>query len=313
MLRYIARRVIIAVFVLFVIVSLTFFLVQLIPGNVAQTILGDGATPSQIAHVNHALGLDRPIGARFLSFWGDTLRGNLGQSLLTGESVKESIANALPVTLSLTIVATLLTGLLGVALGVLSAIRGGWMDRLVRGGTSVGMALPTFWLGVILVFVFSVKLRLLPATGFTSLASSPRLWAEDLVLPVVAVGLAGVAGISRQTRSAMLQTLGMDYVRSLRAQGIPKRSIIYKHALRNAAIPIVTNIGFQFIGILGGAVFIEEIFALPGMGQLTNTAVQQHDLPIVQGAVIVMAGLVVAINLIVDVVLLFLNPKTRGS
>jgi peptide/nickel transport system permease protein len=312
-LRYITRRVLIAVLVLFVIVSLTFFLVQLIPGNVAQTILGDGATPSQIAHVNHVLGLDRPLISRFFSFWGQTLRGNLGNSLLTGESVKESIANALPVTLSLTITATLLTGLLGVALGVLSAIRGGWTDRVVRGGSSVGMALPTFWLGVILVFVFAVKLRIFPASGFNSLTSSPRQWAADLVLPVVAVGLAGIAGISRQTRSAMLQTLGLDYIRSLRAQGVPKRSIIYKHALRNAAIPIVTNIGFQFIGVLGGAVFIEEIFALPGMGQLTNNAVQQHDLPIVQGAVIVMAGLVVAINLFVDVILLFLNPKTRGS
>jgi peptide/nickel transport system permease protein len=312
-LRYISRRVFIAVPVLCVIVSLTFFLVQLIPGNVAQTILGQGATAAQIAQVNHALGLDQPIGLRFLAFWGNTLRGDFGVSLVNGQPVLQSIGNALPVTLSLAISATVLTGVVGIALGVFSAVNGGWLDKLVQGSSSVAMALPSFWLAVMLVLVFSVTLRLVPATGYTPITVSPSLWAAGMVLPVIAIGLAGIASISRQTRSAMLETLGKDYIRSLRAQGLPTRSIIYKHALRNASIPIVTNVGFQFIGVLGGAVIIEQVFALPGIGQLTNAAVSQHDLPVVQGAVIVTAGIVLIVNLIVDVLYLILNPKTRRA
>ncbi|HEX4444414.1 MAG TPA: ABC transporter permease [Galbitalea sp.] len=313
MLRFIARRVLIAIPILAIVVSFTFFLVQLIPGNPAQTILGKGATAAQIAAVNHQLGLDQPIGIRFLAFWGNTLRGNLGVSLINGQPVAQSIANALPVTLSLAISATLLTGIVGIGLGVLSAVRGGAVDRIVQGSSSVGMALPSFWLAVALVLVFSILLKLLPATGYTPITQSPGQWAYGMVLPVVAIGLAGVASISRQTRSAMLETLGKDYVRSLRAQGLPTRSIIYKHALRNASIPIVTNVGFQFIGVLGGAVIIEQIFALPGIGQLTNIAVSQHDIPVVQGAVIVTAAIVLLVNLLVDVIYLILNPKTRRA
>jgi peptide/nickel transport system permease protein len=312
-LRYICERVLNAVLVLFVIVSLTFFLVQLIPGNAAQTILGIGATKQQLAVVTRQLGLDRPVGARFLTFWSDTLRGNFGHSLITGESVKTSIANALPITLSLAISATIVIGVLGIALGVVSAVRGGWIDKFVRGGSSLGMAFPNYWLAVLLVILFSIKIKIFPATGYTPIWVSPEQWASGMVLPVTAIGLAGIASISRQTRSAMLETLGKDYVRSLRAQGIRTRSIIYKHALRNASIPIVTNIGFQFIGVLGGSVLIEQVFALPGIGQLVLTAVGQHDLPTVQGAVIVMAGIVVIINLIVDILYLILNPKTRRS
>jgi peptide/nickel transport system permease protein len=313
MLRYIARRILIAIPILVIVVSFTFFLVQLIPGNPAQTILGKGATPEAIAQVNHQLGLDQPVGIRFLAFWGNTLRGDFGVSLINGQPVVQSIANALPVTLSLAVCATLLTGILGIALGVLSAVRGGWIDRVVQTGSSIGMALPSFWLAIALVLVFSILLKLLPPTGYTPLLDSPGEWAQGMILPVIAIGLAGIASIGRQTRSAMLETLNKDYIRSLRAQGVPHRSIIYKHALRNASIPIVTNIGFQFIGVLGGAVIIEQVFALPGIGQLTNTAVSQHDIPVVQGAVIVMATIVLLVNLLVDVIYLILNPKTRRA
>ena len=313
MLSLILRRLAIASPVLVVIASVSFLLVQLIPGDPGRVILGQGATDEQVAAVNHQLGLDRPLPEQFGSFWLGLIQGDLGRSLINGQPVTTVLGNALPVTLSLAVMATLVAALIGISLGVLSALRGGWVNSVVQSTSSLAMSVPNFWLAVLLVFVFSLTFNVLPATGYTDFFLSPAFWAKGLILPVIAIALAGVATIARQTRSSMLETLDRPYIRSLQAAGIPPRSIIYRHALRNASIPIVTSIGFQFIGILGGTIIIEQVFALPGMGKVTLDAVNQHDLPIVQASVLVMAGLVLLVNLTVDVLYGILNPKTRRA
>jgi peptide/nickel transport system permease protein len=200
---------------------------------------------------------------------------------------------------------------IGVVLGVLAAVRGGWVDRTVRFVTGIGVSLPNFWLGALLVVIFSVWLRLLPADGYVPLLSSPLSWARDMVLPVAAIAAASVAGIARQTRASMSVALQSEYVQTLRGVGLPMRSIVYKHALRNASIPIVTIVGWLFVGLLGGAVLVEQVFALPGLGQATVQAIADHDIPVLQGVVIYTTVIVLVVNLLIDFAYAWLNPKVR--
>jgi peptide/nickel transport system permease protein len=297
--------------ILFVVVTLTFFLAHLIPGDPAQTILGNGATQPQLAQLRHQLGLDQSLWTQYLNSLDGLVHGSLGTSIITGQPVVQALGNAVPITLSLTLLGTVFVLVAGVGAGILSAVRGGLADRAVQGTAGVAMAVPNYWLAVFLVTIFSITIALLPATGYTDLNVNPGEWARGLILPVASISLAGAAAIARQTRGALIDTFTRDYVRTLRSLGTPTHVIVLKHGLRNASIPVITSIGLQFIGILGGAVIIEQVFALPGIGQLTLSAVTQHDIPMIQGVVIFMAVVVLAVNILTDVAYVVLNPKLR--
>jgi peptide/nickel transport system permease protein len=232
---------------------------------------------------------------------------------MTDEPVRTAIAQALPTTFSIAIGATLVAFLIGIAIGLVSALRGGLLDSVVQGvGVFLG-AVPNYWLAVFLVAFLAVQIRIFPATGYTAITASPGGWLSHIALPVIALAVGGVAVIARQTRGALLDVLGRDYIRTLRAVGLPRRSIILKHGLRNAAIPIVTNLGILFIGSLSGAFLIEQFFALPGLGRLTLTAISQHDYTLIQGVVVYTTAIVLLVTLAMDLLYGWLNPKARQT
>jgi peptide/nickel transport system permease protein len=311
MIRTLLTKAGVAIAILFVVVTLTFFLAHLIPGDPARTILGNGATPQQVSRLRHQLGLDEPLWTQYLKSLTGLVHGNLGASIISGQPVVQELSDAVPVTLSLTFLGTAFLLVVGVTAGILSAVRRGLTDKAVQGAAGVAMAMPNYWLAVFLVAIFSITIPLLPATGYTDLGASAGEWARGLILPVISIGLAGAAVIARQTRGALIDTFTRDYVRTLRSLGTPTHVIVLKHGLRNASIPVITSIGLQFIGILGGAVIIEQVFALPGIGQLTLNAVSQHDIPTIEGVVIFMAVVVLAVNIVTDVIYAVLNPKLR--
>jgi peptide/nickel transport system permease protein len=314
MVRLVIRRLLLAIPMLFVVVTATFLLEQLIPGDPASFVLGSHSTPAQLSAFDASLGLHRSLIDQYGSQLWSVLRGNLGQSWITHESVSHQIATALPVTLSLAVVATVVTFVLGLGLGTLAALRRGrWTDRILQGVSGVGIGLPNFWLAIVLVLLLAIDVHAFPATGFVSISTSPASWASSLVLPVAAITLGSLAGVLLQVRSSMIEVLGQDYIRTLRANGIARRRIVFKHGLRNGAIPVVTTLGFVFVGLLAGTVVIEQVFNMPGLGSLLLNGVLTHDLPVVQGVVIVFAVIVVVVNLLVDLAAAALDPRIRVS
>jgi len=313
MARLIVRRIVWSIPLLFVVSAVSFVLVALVPGNPAETILGGDASAAQIAALRSQLGLTRPLWDQYWQWLDRALHGNLGFSLITGQSVTSLLGSRLVVSLTLIVGATLVATALGVLCGVWAATRGGVARRIVETGSVVGLAVPNFWLGLVLVEVFAVTVRVFPASGFVPFSQSPDSWARSLVLPVVAIALGAMTIIAVQTRDSMLDVLRRDWVRVLQANGIPRRSVLYRHALRNAAIPVVTVVGITFIGLLGASVLVESVFALPGLGSELTTASAQHDIPVIQGAVLYFTFVVVAVNLLVDVAYGLLNPQVRAS
>jgi len=313
MLKVIGRRLAVAIPMLIVISTLAFFLVSIIPGDPVVALLGPDATAEEYARVRAELGLDRPVFVQYFDWMFALVQGDMGESIRTGRDVAPTIIGRLPVTVSLAVIAIIATAIIGIALGLVSSLRGGAIGRVAQVGSVVGTSVPNFWLGILLVLVFAVNLKVLPATGYVPLDKAPGQWAAHLVLPVTAITVAAVAAIARQTRSAMNDVLGRDFIRTLLATGTPRTSVIYRHALRNAAIPVVTSLSFQFINLLSGSIVIEQVFALPGLGQLLVVAITGRDIPVVQGVVIVTAILVIIVNLVVDLVNAWLNPKVRTS
>ena len=313
MLKVILRRLAFAVPLMWVVATLSFFLVSFIPGDTAQTILGESATQADIERLRHQLGLDRPLLVQYVSWLGQMLRGDFGSSIITRQTTWEAIAPCLPITSTIAILATLFAFLIGVTLGTIAVIRGGIIDRLVRIWAGISNAVPNFWLAVLLILIFALNLKWLPAVNWVSFSDSPMGWVKSWILPVTAVSLAGSATVARQARAALLTTLSRDYVRTLLAAGIGRRSVLFKHALRNAAAPVLTVLGFQFIGLLGGSIIIEQVFALQGLGNLVQTAIRNKDVPIVQGVVMFAAVMVVIVNLAIDIFYAWLNPKVRTA
>jgi peptide/nickel transport system permease protein len=310
-LKLAGRRLLLGVPLVFLVSVLSFILVSLTPGDAARQILGSQGTEESYQQLRAALGLDQPV---YLQYW-DWLRqaatGDLGTSLFSGVPVSDSISSRLPVTLSLMTGALVVSLTVGAGLGVLSAAKGGAVGRLVDGFSLLGFAVPSFWIGGVLIVVFAVKLQLLPATGYVPLEDSPELWLRSLVLPVMALSLGGIASIAKQTREAMLDALSSEYIRMARANGVSGSSLLFRHALKNASIRIVTVLGVQAVSLLGGAVVIESVFALPGIGSLAVQASVSSDLPTIQGIVVYVTVLVVAINLLIDLAYSWLNPKVR--
>ena len=280
--------------------------------GIARAVLGLGATPEDVSREVATLGLDRPLPVQYWDWLSGAFTGNLGRSFYTHQSVTQALSNRVPVTLAIVVIALLLTAAVSVILGVTAAVRGGWVDRLVQFLSVLGTAVPAYVVAIVMVFVFAVAWRLLPATGYIGPNQGLSPWIKSITLPVVALLIAAVAGVAAQFRSAVLDTLGRDYVRTLRARGISERQVIFRHVLRNAAAPGLTALSLTMIGLLGGAVFIEQVFALPGMGQLANSAAQVSDVPMVMGTVLVTTLIVLVVNFLGDVGVTLLNPKARN-
>ncbi len=314
LLSFIVRRLLITIPLLLLISFAVFSLVLLLPGDPALTLAGGvHSNPAKVAEITRQLHLNEPFWRQYLRWLNGVIHGDLGSSLFNpGQSVAAGIRARFPVTLSLAIGGMLLAILIGVPAGIIAGVRNGSAsDRLVTVGSSLGVAIPDFWLALLLVIVFAVDTHLLPALGYVQWSASPWGWFEHLILPWLALGLGGAATIARQVRGALIDTLDQDYMRTATAKGLSNRVVIGKHALKNALSPAVTVIGISFGYLLGGTLIIEQIFSLPGIGEYILSAISEKDLPVVQGVVLVTATAFVIINLIVDVIYGYLNPKVR--
>jgi peptide/nickel transport system permease protein len=309
----ISRRLAMSVALVFVASALTFVLISITPGDPVSTLLGGDqqARAEDVARLRQQLGLNEPLVQRYWDWLSGAIHGDFGKSIVTGQPVTEALNSRLSVTLNIIVAALLLSTIVGVALGVVSALRRGWLGRATDVVSLAGLAVPSFWLGLVLVAVFAVSLGWFPANGYSPFSDGPWDWLQSITLPVLALFVGGVAVIAKQTRNAMSEVLDSEFIRNLHANGLPRRSIIFRHALRNAAIPIVTVVGLGFIGLLGGTVFIEQLFVLPGLGSLAVNGVQSHDIPIVQGVVVYFVVIVAIVNLAIDLVYGWLNPKAR--
>jgi peptide/nickel transport system permease protein len=313
MLRLIGRRLALSVPLLFLVSASTFLLVALIPGDVARTIVGPNGTSEQYESLRRSLGLDESLPSRYWDWLSHAVQGDLGQSLFSQEPVSSLLGSRLPVTLSLVVGATLTATVLGVALGVAGARRKGPIGRTVDAVALLGLAIPNFFLGLLLVAWFAVALPLFPATGYVPFADNPADWLQSLVLPVITLAVPGVAVIAKQTRDAMREALERPFVRTLRAAGLSNRSLVYRHALRNAAIPVATVVGVVFVAALSGTVLVESVFSMPGLGGLAVQATDQHDLPLILGVAVEFTAIVIVVNLLVDIAYGWLDPRVRVS
>ena len=313
MLTFIACRLASGVILLITISVVAFLLLYAGGGDIARRLLGEDASPATVAQKAHELGLDQPLIVQFGTWLSGAVRGDFGTSWFTSQPVSDAILSRLSVTLSLVFGATLLIAVVSVVLGVLAATRGGIVDTIVQVLSLIGTAIPGFLIALGLVLVFAINLGWFKPTGYVQFADSPAGWLGSITLPVIALSLGGIAGVTQQIRGSMLDSLRQDYVRTLRSRGISPRSVILKHVLRNAAGPALAVLGVHFVGLLGGAVIIEQMFAIPGMGQVAVTATSQGDIPLVMGLVLATAVLVVLLNLVVDLAQGWLNPKVRLS
>jgi peptide/nickel transport system permease protein len=311
MLLFILRRLAAGVALLFVIATATFFLLNLTGQDPVRQILGQAASAAQAEAKRHELGLDRPVIVRYGEWISSAATGDLGSSWFNNQPVTALLAQALPMTLSLVLGAILLTSIFGALLGVLAAVRGGVIDRLLQVVSTLVQAIPSFLLSLVLVLVLAVQLGVLPATGYIPFANSPTEWLSSIVLPVVALAMGAIASVAMQIRGSMTDVLQYDYVRTLRARGLPARSVLYRHALRNASPPAVTTLSLMFIVMISGAVVVEKVFNIPGVGTQASLAAGQGDLPVVLGVVLLTVTMVVIVNLVLDLVQGWLNPKVR--
>jgi peptide/nickel transport system permease protein len=312
--RLVVRRLLSLVPLLFVVSVLVFGLIVLLPGDRARAIAGDDASPEQVAQVRESLGLDRPIVVQYGHWVGDVARGDLGTSVFVNYKVSDAIRSRAPVTLSLIGAGLLISLLVGIPLGTVAGSRpGSRLDRLVTLGSAGGVAIPNFWLALLLLLLFTSVFTWLPATGYVGFADSPVEWLRHLILPAVTLGAAGAAEIVFQTRAGIANVLQQDYIRTLRATGLPERTVIGKHALKNAMVPVVTVAGLQISRLFGFSVIVERIFGLPGIGSLAVEAVFKRDVPVIQGIVLVVTVVILLTNLLVDVSYGWFNPKMRAA
>jgi peptide/nickel transport system permease protein len=314
--RQAARWLISSVVLLFVVSAMTFALVSLAPGDAARAILSGQSgsyTPQQYQETRHQLGIDQPLVIQYWHWLDNLLHGSLGTDLFNGQSVASILNQSIVPSLSIILGTVILSGVIGVALGIFSAQRGGLLGRAVDALSLAGFAVPNFWLALVLVELFAVKWHLFPATGYTPLTADPLQWLRGIVLPVIALSAGSVAFVAKQTRDSMLDVLSRDFITMLRAHGLSQRSVVYRHALRNAAIPVVTVLGLLLVSLLGGTVLVESVFSIPGLGQQAVTASSSHDLPVIEGVAFYFTVIVVIANLLVDVSYRLLNPKVRAS
>lgn len=314
MTRLIANRVAGLIPVLFIVSIVSFAVLHLVPGSPADTILGPEPTAGQIVALNRQLGLDQPLLVQYFTWLGHAVRGDFGNSVISQQSVVSIIASCLPVTLSLAIGGLALGIVEGVGLGILMAMRPN--SRLSRFGdlfTAVGLSIPGFWLAILLVIPFALWTHLFPATGYVPFTQSLFGWLRSIALGAFSLSLGPAASFTRQTRAQLERTMQLPFVRAARARGLSARRALLTHGLKNASIPVVTIVGYHTADLIGGAVFVEGIFGLNGIGLLSITSVQEHDYPVLQGIVVLTTLVVVAVNLVMDIVYGRLDPRVRAS
>ena len=312
-LRFLVRRTAIMVPVLIGMSIFVFLIIRLVPGDPVRTMLGFRATEENVATVRADLGLDRPIVDQYLDWAGDLVRLDLGKDFISDLPLTTLLAERLPVTLELTILAMGLAVLVGIPLGVLAATRRRNTGRATTAFAIAGISIPDFWLGIMLVLLFAGTFRLLPPSGFVPFFEDPVANIRYMILPVITLAVAETAYILRTTRASMEETLGSPFITFLRAKGVSERNITYRHALRNAAVPIVTVIGIQVGVLLGGAIVIESLFAMPGVGRMLVTAINQRNYPVIQAGVLAVALIFLLVNFITDLLYGFLDPRLEGD
>lgn len=310
--RYILRRFVSMIPVLFLVSVIVFSLLHLTPGDPATTILGEEATPESLAALREELGLNEPLPVQYVRWLADVLQGDLGRSLRTNKPVSESIIDRLPVTLELTILSIIISLVIAIPVGIISALR----RNSVADSTSttialMGISLPNFFLAILLIFLFSVRLGWLPPIGYTPFLEDPVDNLKRMIMPALTLGTALAAIVMRMTRSSLLEVLDQDYIRTARAKGLRESRMIRVHALKNALIPVVTIVGLQIGGLLGGAIITETIFVQPGIGRLLVDAIFQRDFPVVQGVVLFASIAFLMANLAVDLAYAYLDPRIR--
>ena len=311
MLRYVLRQIISLGLSLLVASILIFSVVELVPGDPASFMLGTGAQPDTVAALRQQMGLDQPLPLRYLTWMGAILQGDFGTSFTYKTPVAQMLTDRMQVSLPLAVMALLLAALIAFPVGLYAASRRGHAgDTAVMGATQLGIALPNFWFAMLLVLVFAINLRWLPSGGFSGWAD-PLTALKSLILPAVALALPQAAILARVLRSALIETQGQDYIRTARAKGLTQAQTLYRHALRNAMIPVLTILGMQFSFLLAGAIIIENVFFLPGLGRLIFQAITQRDLIVVQSAVLVLVAAVILVTFLVDLAYALIDPRLR--
>ena len=312
MIAYILRRLVMLVPVLIVVGVVVFGLVHLTPGDPAAVMLGDRATPEDIARLRDQLGLNDPLPVQFVRWFSNVVRLDFGESIFLGEPVTQALLDRVQPTVLLTLYAFSFQVLIGIPAGVLAAVRyNSPLDRVLTVMAISGSAIPTFFLGILLILIFSVRLRWLPSGGYVPFGEDPAAHFKGMLLPAFALGFSAAGLLARLVRSSMLDVLREDYVRTAFAKGLPEQFVIVRHALRNALIPALTVIGLSIGALLGGAVVTETVFTIPGMGRLVVQSIARRDYPVIQGAIIAIALTYVLVNLIVDVLYVYIDPRVR--
>lgn len=314
MIRFALRRLLATIPTLLVVTLLVFGLVRLLPGDPARLMLGESANPQAIAELRTAMGLDRPIAVQYLAWLGDIVRFDLGRSLVDNTSVSRIIATKLPTTIELAVLSMVVALALAIPAGTISAVRrGGTVDGAVTVFALAGISLPNFFLGILLIYLFSVNLRWVPASGYVGLFDDPARNLSLMVLPAITIGVSLGAVLTRYLRSSLVETLSQDYVRTALAKGVPGVMVVLRHGLRNAMIPVITAFGLQLGTLLGGAIITEQIFSIPGFGRLIVDAVSTRDLPVIQGVVLIAAVAVFLVSFVVDLLYAAADPRIAYS
>jgi peptide/nickel transport system permease protein len=310
---YILRRLIQSLFVIWGCATLVFFMLRMIPGDPVVQMLGPEYTPEAATALRTKLGLDQPFHVQYVRWFGNVLRGDLGGSIASGETVAEAIATGLPKTLSLAALSFLFALVIAVPAGIIAGLRrNGMFDYVASTVAFVGVSMPSFWFGILLILVFAVQLRWLPAIGYADPTEDGVVaWLERLILPSLAIGAAYSAILMRFVRAGLLEVLSSDYVRTARAKGVREHAVVLRHAMRNALIPVVTVMGIQLALLLSGTVVVETVFSIRGIGRILVAAIFDRDYPIVQGVILLIAVIFVMANLLVDIIYTFLDPRIR--
>jgi peptide/nickel transport system permease protein len=313
LLNFTLRRILNGIVMMVAVSFLAYFLLYIGAGNVARLILGLQATPEAIAELNEQLGLNRPFIEQFLTWASGAVRLDFGDSWSMPETVNEVLFPRLGVTLTIVALTTLVAAIVAIILGTVAAIYGGVIDRLVQFLGLIGFAIPGFLVAFFLVTLFAIQMPIFNAVGYVDFSESPSEWVKSVTLPVAALSLSAIASVAQQVRGSVTDAINMDYVRTLRARGLSFNRVVYKHVLRNAGGPALSILGVQFVGMLGGAILVEQIFAIPGLGPYAVGATSFSDIPAVMGLVVVTALVVIVVNLIIDLLSAALNPKVRLS
>lgn len=312
MLSFISRRLASSLLVLFLVSLLTFGIIWLVPGDPTAILLDASASPEQAARLRVQLGLDKALPLQMAEWYGRILRGDLGQSILLNRSVTSALLERLPVTLSLAGIALVLAMVMGITAGIVAAMNHNrWPDQIVMGTALLGMSVPEFWLGLMLVFVFALQFGALPTGGFVPLHESFIGWLRTIALPATTLALVHVGFVARMTRASMLDVLNQDFIRTADAKGLSRWRIVLQHGLPNALIPILTVLGIVAGGLLGGTVIIEQVFSIPGVGRLIIGAILSRDFPVIQGGLLFLAVIYLAVNLLVDILYAAADPRLR--